>query len=281
MSRHLFICAILVATLTLMSLGSVAAATPPVAPTAVPTTTGSVQPTALQSTLAFAAQAGVAGQWVVSSTEPGWQLTTEYVEQGQTFTVSYVSGAWTVDYHLFPYVGPEGYTPDIDSQIFQGCKLDPSLPYGRLLGKIGDGAFFSVGRGGSFTASTAGFVSFHIHDNDACLGDNSGTVTMAVALGSAHGRAPDFTPSPSQGASAALTSQLTPQVATNVTKFKSTIAGITANGFHSVTACYAIGGSFTCHTGPVTDYDDPSIRVMEDIACLIQALDGYPECVLH
>ncbi|MCA1674034.1 MAG: hypothetical protein LC799_18170 [Actinobacteria bacterium] len=119
---------------------------------------------------------------VVSSAAPGWQATPLSLQPGQAFNVTYVGGSWTVDYRLFPEVGPEGYAATIDGEIYQGCKLDASLPYGRLLGRIGDSQFFSIGVGGTFIAATAGTLSLRIHDHDACLADNAGEITMMLAL---------------------------------------------------------------------------------------------------
>jgi hypothetical protein len=110
----------------------------------------------------------------------GWQPTTLKVTQGQPLSFSAV-GAWTVDYRNFSYVGPEGYSSEEDSQIYQGCKLDPLLPYGTLLARIGDNlSFWVVGRGGTFTADSSGALAFRIHDSDGCLGDNTGSVQVTV-----------------------------------------------------------------------------------------------------
>src|SRR5271166_4977514 len=114
----------------------------------------------------------------VDSTK-GWQTASILVQQGQKLTFS-AEGAWTVDYRNFPPVGPDGYSPGVDGTIFQGCKLDPNLPYGTLLARIGDNPEFVVGNGGMGTASSNGALSFRIHDADACLGDNSGSVKVSV-----------------------------------------------------------------------------------------------------
>lgn len=54
------------------------------------------------------------------------------------------------------------------------------LPYARLLGKLGDGPILSVGEGGTFTANANGTLLLRIHDADACLGDNDGSVRVSV-----------------------------------------------------------------------------------------------------
>jgi hypothetical protein len=110
----------------------------------------------------------------------GWQTTTLKVTAGQQLSFSTV-GVWNVDYRNFPYVSPDGYPPEVDSTIFQGCKLDPSVPYGQLLARVGDDPSFEViGSGGTFTADRDGFLAFRIHDADGCLGDNADSVRVTV-----------------------------------------------------------------------------------------------------
>src|SRR5205085_8421970 len=72
---------------------------------------------------------------------------------------------------------------DVDRTIYQGCKLDTTLPYGVLLVRIGnDEPFKAIRRSGEFTADRDGFLEFRIHDADACLGDNAGSVTVNVIV---------------------------------------------------------------------------------------------------
>jgi len=120
-----------------------------------------------------------AGEFSVDS-KVGWQQTSLSLQQGDKFKIKYVSGTWTVDFRSFTYVGPEGYTPQEDSQIFQFCKLDSSWVYGRLVGKVGNGAIFPIDRGGSFTANAGGELSLRIHDVDACLVDNDGSIVVEI-----------------------------------------------------------------------------------------------------
>jgi serine/threonine protein kinase len=117
----------------------------------------------------------------VSSTT-GWQETSVYLKSGDKFTVTYASGSWSVDYRNFPYVGPGGYSEQEDAKIYQGCKIDTSQTYGVLLGSVGsapNGAF-PIGQGGTFAAGNNGYLYLRINDNDACLGDNNGSVTVTI-----------------------------------------------------------------------------------------------------
>jgi len=126
------------------------------------------------------ASPAAAGTFSVSSTV-GWQQTTINLTAGDTYSVACESGTWTVDYRNFPYVGPEGYSNSVDQKIYQGCKYDPKVNYAVLLGVIGDSATaFPIDEGGVFTANSTGPLYLRVNDDDACLGDNAGSVTMYI-----------------------------------------------------------------------------------------------------
>lgn len=117
----------------------------------------------------------------VSSTEE-WQQMPLSVGRGEKFTVFYVSGSWTVDERNFPGVGPDGYEPAVDREIYQPCKLVPGQPFGKLLGRVGEnGRTFPVGAGGTLTAPSSGTLFLRINDADRCLGDNDGSIAVAMA----------------------------------------------------------------------------------------------------
>jgi len=118
--------------------------------------------------------------FTVSSTV-GWQKTPITLTAGDTYGMAYESGTWTVDYRNFPQVGPQGYSSSVDKTIYQGCKYNPTSNYGVLLGVVGDSAEdFVIGAGGVFTANNSGPLYLRINDDDACLGDNAGSVTMYI-----------------------------------------------------------------------------------------------------
>jgi hypothetical protein len=100
---------------------------------------------------------------------------------GDKFYVDYSGGSWTVDYKNFPYVGPAGYTADIDKTIAPGYKVDASEPYGYLLGEVGNGKEIRIGdNSGPFTADASGFLSLRINDSDPTLRDNDGAITVSL-----------------------------------------------------------------------------------------------------
>jgi hypothetical protein len=115
------------------------------------------------------------------SARNGWQQTGLQLNTGDRFYIEYRGGSWTVDYKNFPDVGPSGYSKDIDKTIASGYKLDSTVPYGYLLGKVGNGKEIPIGgRGASFTADASGFLSLRINDIDSTLGDNDGAITVAL-----------------------------------------------------------------------------------------------------
>jgi hypothetical protein len=121
------------------------------------------------------------GVSVAIDADKGWAYSNAYVEAGQTFNVS-TSGTWTVDYRLWPAVGANGYKPSTDERIYKGCRYADNLPYGRLLGRIGnDGPVFSVGAGGTFQANASGPLNLRINDVNRCLVDNSGYIQVWIA----------------------------------------------------------------------------------------------------
>jgi len=112
----------------------------------------------------------------------GWQQTPRTLKQGDPFSVAYLSGTWTVDKRSIPFVGPEGYSADVDSRIGYAdwCKVKREAPYAALLGKIGDGPAFLVGRGGNFTADRDGSLYLTLNDQTYCQGDNEGSVIVQI-----------------------------------------------------------------------------------------------------
>lgn len=118
------------------------------------------------------------------SSQSGWFETPLFLQQGANFNVTYLDGAWTVDVNNWPYVGPEGYSPEIDQQIgYESlCKTATSLSYATLLGKVGSsGNIFAVRRGGTFTASSSGYLYLRINDNEICQDNNDGSIRVSFS----------------------------------------------------------------------------------------------------
>lgn len=120
----------------------------------------------------------------ISATE-GWQESYVTLSAGQQFTVTYLSGSWTVDARSFPTVGPEGYSAQDDAAIYQDCKYDAGNTYGVLYGELVNGttagSAFPIGKGGTFTASSDGELYLRINDADHCLVDNAVSITLSIA----------------------------------------------------------------------------------------------------
>lgn len=120
--------------------------------------------------------------FVVDSRASGWQDTHAVANEGDLVTVTYVDGTWSADAANFPRVGPEGYPPEIDQKIYQGCKTLPNEPYGRLIGGVAGTQTRPLGRNTQFTAPASGHVMLRMNDGDRCLGDNEGSVAVTVSV---------------------------------------------------------------------------------------------------
>ncbi len=116
------------------------------------------------------------------SSRAGWQQTPLTLKRGDSFSIAYLSGTWTVDKRSIPFVGPEGYSADVDNRIGYAdwCKVNGGTPYAALLGKIDDGSSFLVGRGGNFTADRDGSLYLTPNDQTYCQGDNEGSVIVQI-----------------------------------------------------------------------------------------------------
>jgi hypothetical protein len=152
-------------------------------------TTGVVLVISITTALFFPSQAAAQGVAAAIDSEYPWQYSNAYVQAGGSFTVRTddsgpdgKAGTWTVGYPGLPAVGPNGYDRATDSEIYVGCKYDANLPYGRLLGRVGDdGPVFSIGAGGTFQANASGPLNLRINDQDHCLVDNRGYIEVWVS----------------------------------------------------------------------------------------------------
>jgi hypothetical protein len=124
----------------------------------------------------------------------GWQRATEtLIEAGDTVTVRFTSGQWTVDNPEMPLTGPDGYDTETDQRLTfaaADCKVNESAPFGALLGRFtvgGEGEeSHIVGKQWTFEATGAGMLELRINDgDDSCITDNAGelSVTVSVAKG--------------------------------------------------------------------------------------------------
>jgi hypothetical protein len=116
------------------------------------------------------------------SSRASWQSTGIVLAKNSPVYIGYLSGSWTVDSQRFQFVGPEGYTNDIDNQIWGAsqCKILQSAPYGELLGGVDGGPVFVIGRGRFFSAPNDGELLLSINDKAPCLTDNQGDVTILI-----------------------------------------------------------------------------------------------------
>lgn len=111
-----------------------------------------------------------------------WQATGVDLSRNSIAYIGYNSGAWTVDSNIYGTVGPEGYPADVDAQIWNPleCKILQSAPYGALLGKIGNGPVFEIGRSKVFWVSDEGELYLSMNDDYQCLADNQGEISVTI-----------------------------------------------------------------------------------------------------
>lgn len=119
----------------------------------------------------------------------GWQRATQTeLRRGDTVTVRYSTGAWTVDSTRLPGVGPLGHSAADDESLrfARDCKVDATAPFGTLLGRFSGNPkslpSHRVKREWRFRAARAGTLELRINDGDGCLDDNKGALTVSVLV---------------------------------------------------------------------------------------------------
>jgi hypothetical protein len=130
---------------------------------------------------------------VVVDAKQGWQRVPLTVNPQDDYSLTYVSGQWTVDGRLnstgspnWPYVGPDGYSSAIDQQILAVgplCKVINYETFGTLLVDLEPGSNPPIDAHGDAWSGGYNFTvsdSMYLRINDQCLGDNAGSVTMKV-----------------------------------------------------------------------------------------------------
>ncbi|MFS8201195.1 serine/threonine-protein kinase [Streptomyces sp. CWNU-52B] len=132
----------------------------------------------------------VVSESVVQSAQ-GWQQAGDTpIEAGDTVTVRFTSGQWTVDDPEMPLTGPNGYDAETDRALSfaaADCKVNDSAPFGALLGRVTEGGegeeSHLVGERWVFEAKSGGTLELRINDaDDGCIGDNAGELSVTVTI---------------------------------------------------------------------------------------------------
>lgn len=117
---------------------------------------------------------------VVVSARQGWQDSGIALAAGSQASISYVVGAWDLDFGGASggYVGPDGVP--LPPLIMEACDPPPlpESPTGALVGEVGNGPAFLVGSRLSFQVQQNGDLFFRI--NDGCLANNDGNIVVQV-----------------------------------------------------------------------------------------------------
>ncbi|MEU3148656.1 serine/threonine-protein kinase [Streptomyces sp. NPDC006999] len=118
----------------------------------------------------------------------GWQPVKEaVVREGDSVTVRFREGEWTVDSTSMPMTGPTGYDAENDRKLefAKDCKVDPEAPFGTLLTRLSgaeDAQVRPVGDAVTFQAAGDGMVELRVNDGEGCLQDNQGELTVSVEI---------------------------------------------------------------------------------------------------
>lgn len=100
-----------------------------------------------------------------------WQSTEINVQQNQLVIVTYVSGGWAA--------WGTGLGPPFDSGR-SGGGIIPSVSWGHLIGRIGNGQPFAIGQDLSLSSPSSGVLYLRINDPD--VRDNSGVIQVRVEV---------------------------------------------------------------------------------------------------
>ncbi|MEF9903437.1 serine/threonine-protein kinase [Streptomyces sp. P9-A2] len=118
----------------------------------------------------------------------GWQpVEKAVVREGDSVTVRFQGGEWSVDREQMPMTGPAGYDAENDRLLgfAEHCKVAPEAPFGTLLLRLAgkDAApVLAVGDAVTFQAAGDGVVELRINDDEGCLHDNEGELTVSVEV---------------------------------------------------------------------------------------------------
>ncbi|MFI8303111.1 serine/threonine-protein kinase [Streptomyces sp. NPDC085927] len=118
----------------------------------------------------------------------GWQSVEKAVaREGDSVTVRFQEGEWSVDRAQMPMTGPAGYDAENDRllEFAEHCKVAPEAPFGTLLTRLSgkDAApVLAVGDAVTFQAAGDGVVELRINDDEGCLHDNEGELTVSVEV---------------------------------------------------------------------------------------------------
>ncbi|MEO1287051.1 MAG: hypothetical protein AAFV93_04730, partial [Chloroflexota bacterium] len=124
-----------------------------------------------------------------------WTGTGIMLEEGETYSIVGTEFVKTIDY--MPWTGPAGHSSSDCSAAGRDdwdCQCRSSAEWGTctidevnsmlLVGRIGDdGTPFSIGAGGTFTASNSGELFLGANDNT--FSDNVGSYYVIITAGSA------------------------------------------------------------------------------------------------
>jgi hypothetical protein len=116
----------------------------------------------------------------------GWQDTGMFLERGRQFSVTYVSGLWTIQQGVVATSDAAGIPPNPPSYLYCNCgEPVPGFSTQAMIGRVGDGsghAPLQIGDAFAGISYDNDFLQLRINDADAQLGDNFGVITVNVTV---------------------------------------------------------------------------------------------------
>lgn len=105
------------------------------------------------------------------------------VQPGDVVQVVEGKGGWTVDRRSFALVGIAGHVTESALHKDWGhMRAIDTLPFGRLLVRVGDGPWLDAGSGALVQTFVGGALQFSINDNGGSFADNDGAIEIQVTI---------------------------------------------------------------------------------------------------
>jgi hypothetical protein len=119
----------------------------------------------------------------------GWQSTRVEVNNGDSLSIDYETGNWTIKKGVVPPSDADGRPATSAATLTCACG-EPLTGASRqaLIGRIGSGQPFLVGNQRELTASEAGLLYLRMNDSDASLGAHDGSIDVLIAISASPSR---------------------------------------------------------------------------------------------
>lgn len=105
------------------------------------------------------------------------------VAPGDVLAFTALGGLWSVDERSIPLVGAQGHLNEEKLHRNWGYRREvTTLPFGRLLARVGGGPWLDAGAGAAVRTALGGKLELRINDNAGSLADNAGALEVEVVV---------------------------------------------------------------------------------------------------